>query len=150
MTAHVSEPKGDCPVRTCQIIQEIAPIRTLVVDDSADVLEVMCALLEMEDHVEVIGRAANGSEALDAVRILKPDLVVMDVQMPGMDGLTAATLIHLLFPEVFIVLMSADPSYYSENEIRAFGADTLIDKVEFLQAFPRVLTRLTAAAQARV
>ncbi len=63
--------------------------------------------------------------------------------MPTMDGLTAAALIRRDFPQVSIVLMSACPSYFIEDEIRASGADAFIDKVEFGNVFPRVVSRLT-------
>ena len=93
MAAYVPEFGSDCTARMFQLVQESKPIRTLVVDDSPEILQVVCLLLEMEERVEVIGRATDGSEALDAVVSLRPDLVVMDVQMPRMDGPTAAALI---------------------------------------------------------
>jgi CheY-like chemotaxis protein len=150
MSGHVSALGADRTTEPCKLIQESAPIRTLVVDDTPDVLNVVCAFLDMEDRVELIGRATDGSEALEAVRSLRPDLVVMDVQMPIMDGLTAAALIRLQFPEVSIVLMSACPSHFIENQIRASGADAFIDKLEFGEMFPRVLSRLRTAGQTRV
>lgn len=150
MSGHVSALGGDCTTQASQIIQESAPIRTLVVDDTPDVLKVICAFLNMEDRVELIGRATDGSEALEAVRSLRPDLVVMDVQMPIMDGLMAAALIRLQFPEVSIVLMSACPSHFIDKQIRASGADAFIDKLEFGKKFPRVLSRLTTADHTRV
>lgn len=109
MPGHLSELGGAYTTGACQLIQERAPIRTLVVDDTPDILQVICALLSTDDRIEIIGRATDGSEALEAVGSLRPDLVLMDVQMPIMDGLTAATLIRLKFPEASIVLMSACP-----------------------------------------
>jgi CheY-like chemotaxis protein len=132
------------------LTQERAPIRALVVDDTPDVLEVVCAMLEMEDGIEIVGRASNGSQALEAVACLHPDLVVMDMQMPTMDGLTAAKLIHLAFPEIAIVLMSADPTCYDRNQVLASGAEAFIDKFEFSRVFPRVLAEVTATAQMRM
>jgi hypothetical protein len=67
-----------------------------------------------------------------------------------MDGLTAAALIRLKFPEVSIVLMAACPSQFIDNQIRASGADAFIDKFEFGDMFPRVLLRLRTAGQIRV
>ena len=150
MAAHVPELGSACTAGMLQLTQERAPIRALVVDDSPDVLEVICALLQFEDNLEIVGRATNGSEALEAVGCLQPDLVVMDMQMPRMDGLTAARLIHVAFPEIAIVLMSADPSYFDRNEILASGAEAFIDKLEFGRVFPRVLAQLTTASQLRM
>ncbi len=125
-------------------------MRTLVVDDTPDLLEVICTFLEMDDRIELIGRATNGIEALDAVASFRPDLVVMDVHMPKMDGFTAAALIRLNFPEVSIVLMSASPSQFIGDQNRASRADAFIDKLDFWKTFPRVLARLTTVGQMRV
>ncbi len=119
-------------------------IRTLVVDDTPDILELVSMFVSMDDRLELIGRATNGREAVEAVASLRPDLVVMDVQMPTMDGPTAAALIRQRFPQVSIVLMSACPSCFIDEQIRASGADTFIDKVDFVNVFPRVISRLTA------
>ena len=61
--------------------------RTLVVDDSETILHAICSLLEHHDVVEVAGRAESGTQAIDAVLELKPDLILMDADMPGMSGL---------------------------------------------------------------
>lgn len=137
----------DCTMRVGEVIQERVPMRTLVVDDTPDLLEVFCTFLEMDDRIELIGRATNGIEALDAVASFRPDLVIMDVQMPEMDGFTAAALIRLNFPEVSIVLMSASPAQLIGNQIRASRADAFIDKLDFWEIFPRVLARLTTVGQ---
>lgn len=150
MSGHLSELGGAYTTGACQLIQERTPIRTLLVDDTPDILQVICALLSTDDRIEIIGRATDGSEALEAVGSLRPDLVLMDVQMPIMDGLTAATLIRLKFPEVSIVLMSAYPSHLIDNQIHASGADAFIDKLEFGEIFPRVLSGLRTADQTRV
>jgi len=58
--------------------------KTLVVDDSETILHAICTLLEHHDIVEVAGRAESGTQTLDIVLDLKPDLVLMDADMPGM------------------------------------------------------------------
>ena len=67
--------------------------KTLVVDDSETILHAICALLEHHEIVEVAGRAESGPQAIDAVIELKPDLVLMDADMPGMSGLRTALLL---------------------------------------------------------
>ncbi len=145
MATHARQLGSDSAARISQVSQGKSLIRTLVVDDTPDVLNVICAFLDMEDRVDLIGRATDGSEALEAVATLRPDLVVMDVQMPIMDGPTAAALIRSKFPEVSIVLMSACPSHFIEDQIRASGADAFIDKLEFWKKFPCLLSRLRTA-----
>src|ERR1700729_2846939 len=80
--------------------------RTLVVDDSATILHAICTLLEHHEIVEISGRVESGQEAIDASIALKPDLVLMDADMPGMSGLRTALLLSQLMPETRIILMS--------------------------------------------
>ena len=67
--------------------------RTLVVDDSETILHAICSLLDYHNLVEVAGRAESGTQAVDAVLELKPDLILMDADMPGMSGLRTALLL---------------------------------------------------------
>ena len=64
-------------------------IRVLVVDDHTIVRDGICALLSLVGDIEVVGEAANGSEALKTVKELAPDVVLMDIAMPIMNGLEA-------------------------------------------------------------
>src|SRR5947209_14407461 len=84
--------------------------KTLVVDDSETILHAICSLLEHYDVVEVAGRAESGKQALDAVLELKPELVVMDADMPGMSGLRTALLLSQMAAGIEVILMSMDTS----------------------------------------
>jgi YesN/AraC family two-component response regulator len=64
-------------------------IRVLVVDDEALVRDGLCAIAELEDGIDVVGEAADGHEAIRVVADVQPDVVLMDIQMPGMDGVEA-------------------------------------------------------------
>ena len=141
MSLRVSELGGDQDAAMRGSAKHRAHVRTLVVDDSADLLNAICTMIEMHDGVAVVGRATNGREAVDAAIRLLPDLVLMDVQMPNMNGLTAAELIHEVCPETPVVLMSADASY-GDRDIVVSCAAAFIDKLEFVHAFPRVLEQL--------
>ena len=68
----------------------MSKIRVLVVDDHRILRDGICVLLELAPDIEVVGEAGNGREALDKVRELLPDVVLMDIDMPLMDGLEAA------------------------------------------------------------
>ena len=70
-----------------------APIRVLVVDDQELVRSGFCVILEAADGITVVGEAGNGEAALSPVAAHEPDVVLMDIRMPGMDGLEATRLI---------------------------------------------------------
>src|SRR5215467_15339233 len=82
--------------------------RTLVVDDSITILHAICTLLEHHRVVEVVGRAESGSDAIDRVNELRPELVLLDADMPGMSGLRTALLISQMHPEIEVLLMSME------------------------------------------
>ena len=65
------------------------PVRVLVVDDSSFFRRRLTEILNSDNHLQVIGAAVNGQEAIDLVKKLKPDVVTMDIEMPVMDGITA-------------------------------------------------------------
>jgi len=113
----------------------------LVVDDSATLLHAICALLEPEELAEVVGRATDGQEALEAVDSLHPEFVLMDVSMPRMNGLRATRLLSRHFPETKVLLMASEDSPYLREECLASGAVAFVYK-------PRFLKELLAAIQA--
>jgi CheY-like chemotaxis protein len=117
-------------------------LRTVVVDDSPTFLEVVCALLELDEHIDVLARATDGMSAVEVVAGLRPDLLVMDINMPYLDGLNASMLISTRFPATHIILMSGDDSSELRADCLACGADAFIHKPQFRRTFPRVLSRM--------
>lgn len=83
------------------------PIRVLVVDDSAVVRGVLGRIVDAQDDMRVATTATNGSDALDALRLQQVDVVLLDIEMPVMDGLTALPLICQRYPQVRVLVTSS-------------------------------------------
>jgi DNA-binding NarL/FixJ family response regulator len=95
-------------------------IRILLVDDQALLCEVLKTWLEVEKDFEVVGIANNGEEGIDKVETLRPDIVLIDIEMPGMDGLNATSVIVQRFPHVKVIVLSAhDDDAYVGKSVRA-------------------------------
>ena len=86
------------------------PIRVLVVDDHTIMREGICSLLARCKDIEVVGEAADGRQAVKAVAHCDPDVVLMDIAMPEMDGLEATREIHARFPSVRILVLTQHES----------------------------------------
>jgi two-component system chemotaxis response regulator CheB len=82
------------------------PVRILIVDDSAVVRKMLNDLLASDPETVVAGVAGDGRQALVRIRDLKPDLVTLDIDMPGMDGLEALVEIHKLYPKLPVIMFS--------------------------------------------
>ena len=95
---------------------ETRPARLIIADDHALLRSGLRSMLQGESDLEVVGEAADGAEALELCRRLEPDLVLMDVQMPKLDGLAATRAIKEEFPKTSVVMvtMQEDPDYLFE------------------------------------
>jgi len=105
------------------------PLRTLVVDDSFRFLKALCAYLQTEPLFQVVGTAMGGGEALHMAELLGPDLVLMDLNMPVMDGLQAMAILRRRLPTVRIIIMTVEDSATAEAKARAHGAHGFIWKL---------------------
>ena len=82
------------------------PIRIIVVDDHPIVRRGISMCLSLQDHILVVGEASDGREALDKIRVLKPDVVLMDIDMPLMNGMAATDLLRRERPEIKVIILS--------------------------------------------
>lgn len=111
-------------------------IRVLIVDDLPETRENVRKLLQFESDVEVIGQAGTGEEAVEMAKEFQPDIILMDINMPGIDGIGASQKISELAPSVQIIIMSvqSDPNYLRRAMMagardfltKPFGGDELI------------------------
>ncbi|VAW39878.1 Two-component transcriptional response regulator, LuxR family, partial [hydrothermal vent metagenome] len=81
-------------------------IRVLLVDDQRLMRDGLRTLLELEDDIEVIGEAGNGQEAVQAYADLQPDVVLMDIRMPLMNGVEATAQLRQEWPEANIIILT--------------------------------------------
>ena len=117
-------------------------IRVLIADDSAAFRSAVGLLLERLKHVEVVGAAEDGQHALALVAALRPDLVLMDVSMPRLDGLEAARRIRADFPGVRVIMIALDDSEELKAACAASGADAFIPKRCLRDELPGVIAQL--------
>jgi NarL family two-component system response regulator YdfI len=93
------------------------PIRILVADDHLIIRQGLRLILETEDDFELVGEAADGSEAIRLCAELKAEVVLMDLRMPGMDGLTAIERLHVEQPDVAVVILTT----FNEDDLMMRG-----------------------------
>jgi len=119
-------------------------IRVLIADDSMRAREGLCALLTTWHAVEVVGEAANGQEAIEMIAERRPDVVLMDLQMPVMDGLQATRLIKNRWPGITVIMLTMHAA--QQAAARAAGADDFVIKGSAPQ---RLLSALGTAGVVR-
>jgi two-component system, NarL family, invasion response regulator UvrY len=112
--------------------------RVLVVDDSDAFLRAAASVVSASNRLRLVGSVTSGEEAIRLLPELKPDLVLLDVHMPGITGVEAARIIHRQHPEIVVVLMSATPEKLN-GTAHSTAAAALIDKAEL---HPASLDRL--------
>jgi DNA-binding NarL/FixJ family response regulator len=113
--------------------------RVYIVDDSVKLRKRFYELLSDVDNVQVIGQAGNADQALDEIRILKPDTVLLDIQLPGKNGIQLLGEIKELQPEIMVIIMTNyDYPQYRLKSIRA-GADYFFNKTREFESIIQVL-----------
>ena len=103
-------------------------IRVLLVDDVESVRQTLRSILATYPNFEIVGEACNGEEALESVQLLKPSVVVMDINMPRLDGIKATTLIKRVYPHIVVVGLSVYANDDTRKAMTAAGATTVLSK----------------------
>ncbi len=111
----------DCHRRTPRV-------RVLIADDHRLYSDTLQLLLGTDDRIDVVGRAADGVEAVELALRFRPDVVLMDVQMPQLDGIGAALALRPLLPGVRVVMLSSSAAVEDVERARDAGACAYLTK----------------------
>src|SRR5512133_2046739 len=123
-------------------------IRVLIVDDIAETCENIRRMLQFDNNIEVVGTARTGREAMQLSQQLKPDVIIMDINMPDMDGVTATQEIKKksAFIQIVILSVQSDPSYMRKAMLA--GARDFLSKPPMIDELTDAIRRAGALAQA--
>jgi DNA-binding NarL/FixJ family response regulator len=123
----------------------MAGTRVLLVDDESLVRRILKEILANYPDMELVGEAATGYEAIGAVERFQPDIVVMDIRMPGLDGIAAARQIRDKYPHVKIIGLSEYAYGYNTDAMEQAGALGVYQKsMAFEELYPAI-KKVTAA-----
>jgi CheY-like chemotaxis protein len=127
------------------MLEVARPFRILVAEDDESFLDSIALLLEQDGRFVVAGRAHDGREAIALAEKVAPDAVVLDIEMPVVDGVEAARRLRAAAPELPIIAVSGHDYEERVLEIRQAGADDYVRKARLAEELPRVLATLLAA-----
>ncbi len=117
-------------------------VRMVVVDNSTIIRLSVQRLFEAHAHVELVGIAADGAGAMEMIATLRPDLVVTDLQMPGVNGLSLTRWLAEYYPATRVIVMSAHDAHALREACNDSGAHGVIEKSSLPIALPREIERL--------
>lgn len=118
------------------------PHSVLLVDDEDDLRDVLRLRLEADGRFEIVGESNNGQQALDLAEQLEPDVIILDLLMPGLDGRDVLPSLVAMVPSSMIVVFSAVPSSKAEQQTTALGAFAYLEKTEIRNIADRLDTWL--------
>ena len=102
----------------------------MLVDDNPAIRQALHKVFELRSDWAVCGEATNGREGIEQAKLLKPDLIVLDVSMPGMNGLEAARVIHGIMPKIPLILCSLHTDEVLGREAKSAGVVAVFSKTQ--------------------
>lgn len=143
-----STPGGDDSLDTPQAEgrEAGAPVRVILVDDHKIVRQGLRSLLEGYDDLELVGEAGDGKEAIALVEEVRPAVVVMDIDMPRMNGIEATGKIKSRFPHIVVIGLSVNAGGENQEAMKSAGAATLLPKEAAADQLYELICRLAVEA----
>ncbi len=114
--------------------------RVLIVDDMPQVRRELRTLLPLAGDIEIIGEAANGREAIEQAAVLQPDVILMDLEMPIVDGCEATHQIKLRHPSCRVIALTVHTDEATRQKAERAGVDELVEKGAPLSSLIRAMT----------
>ena len=102
--------------------------KILIVDDNAIIRQALCKAFTAEADFGICVQAKNGQEAIEEAQELQPDLIVMDLSMPVMNGIEAARVLKRMMPRIPLIIFSDYSDVFSEREAQFAGVSALVQK----------------------
>jgi DNA-binding NarL/FixJ family response regulator len=118
------------------------PLRILIVDDFAPMRKTVRSLLEAYRTVEVIGEAVDGIDAVQLASALRPDVIVMDVHMPRLNGVEATRRIKATLPDASVIGFSVQQDHGEDGAMRDAGSSAFVPK-DRAEDLPQVIQEIT-------
>ncbi len=117
-------------------------IRVLLVDDNTVLRGMMRETLQMDTAMQIVDEAEDGLIAIEKVEVLRPDIVIMDIHMPHVNGIAATKYITTYYPSCVVIGVSTDNDRYTRIEMEKAGSSAFISK-EHLESLPEVIKAIS-------
>ena len=116
------------------------PLEVVLIEDEDEIRDVLRVLFDLDDRFRVVAEAADGLSGIDAVTAHQPDVVVLDMQLPGATGAEVVRAANEVSPNTRIVIFSSFPDPFTLLEVLRLGADSYLDKATaWMDLLPTIL-----------
>jgi DNA-binding NarL/FixJ family response regulator len=129
---------------------ETRSVRVVLADDESLFVDALVALLELDERIDVVGRACDGLEALRLVATVRPDVVLMDLDMPRINGTGATRILRAEYPFVQVVIVTGSNEPEDVARAREAGAAAYVTKDRVHEELTDILVEVVTAADAEV